>query len=194
MIKSKKPKVVFAPHVETSAGIMLPDEYIKTVAREVHDVGGLFVLDCIASGCFWLDMEELGVDVLITAPQKGWSGPACAGLIMMSARGHAACMASTNSTSFCMDMKKWVGLMETYENNGHMYHCTMPTDALTAFRDAAAEHFEYGLQRLKRQQVLVGRAVRSLLENQGYKSVAANGFGAPGVVVAYPDDDGYKSG
>merc|ERR1719282_1193009 len=139
-------------------------------------------------------MKELGVDVVITAPQKGWSGPACAGLIMMSERGHAACMSSANSSSFCMDLKKWVSLMETYENGGHVYHCTMPTDALASFRDAAAEHFEYGLSRLKDEQVQVGCAVRDFLQKAGYKSVAAPGFGAPGVVVSYTDDDGFKSG
>jgi len=192
-IKQKRPDVVFAPHVETSSGIILPDDYIRGLADAVHAVGGLLVLDCIASGTMWVDMVSSGVDVLISAPQKGWSGSPCCALVMMneSARKEAT---NTTSTSFACDLRKWLEIMEAYEKGGHAYHATMPTDALTVFRNVMAETQNYGFQKAKTQQQELGSRVRAVLAEKGFKSVAATDFGAPGVVVSYTDDPGMKSG
>lgn len=192
-IAEQKPAVVFAPHVETSAGMMLPDDYLKAVADAAHAVGGIFVLDCIASGTIWVDMEATGVDVLISAPQKGWSGSPCAGLVMMNAATRER-MESTTSSSFACDLKKWTQIMEAYEGGGHAYHATMPTDALTSFRDVMQETAAYGFDKVKAEQLEVGAGVREVLEAAGFPSVAAEGFQAPGVVVSYTDDPGIKSG
>ncbi|MEM7333116.1 MAG: aminotransferase class V-fold PLP-dependent enzyme [Chloroflexota bacterium] len=192
-IKAEKPNVVFAPHVETSAGMMLPDDYLKAVADAVHEVGGLFVLDCIASGTVWVDIEAVGVDVLISAPQKGWSGTPFGALVMMSQQG-LDYLEETNSTSFACDLKKWHQIMQAYENGGHAYHATMPTDAITSFRDVMKETEAYGFDKVKAEQLELGEKVRELLESKGFKSVAAEGFQAPGVVVSYTDDVGIKSG
>lgn len=192
-IRSEKPDVVFAPHVETSAGIILPDDYITAMASAAHEVGALMVLDAIASGCIWVDMEATGVDVLISAPQKGWSASPSAGLVMMSDRA-ASRMAETSSNSFAIDLKKWASVMTAYENGGHAYHATMPTDALRAFRDTVLETRDYGFEKLKAAQWAQGNAVRAMLAAKGIKSVAAEGFGAPGVVVAYTDDPDVQNG
>ncbi len=192
-IAAERPTVVFAPHVETSAGMILPDDYIRRLADAVHAVGGLFVLDCIASGAIWVDMEELGVDVLCSAPQKGWSASPCAGLVMMNERARTA-MESTTSSSFACDLKKWTEIMEAYEQGGHAYHATMPTDALIVFRDAMAEAELYGFDKVKTEQQELGDRVRALLAQHGFKSLAAPGFAAPGVVVAYTDDPDIKNG
>lgn len=192
-IKAEKPAVVFAPHVETSAGMILPDDYIKAVADAVHEVDGLFVLDCIASGTIWVDMEKCGVDVLISAPQKGWSGSPCSALVMMSGRARER-IDSTISSSFACDLRKWLQIMEAYENGGHAYHATMPTDALTRFRDVMDEAEEYGFERLHAQQQELGDKVRAVLEAKGFPSVAAEGFQAPGVVVSYTDDPAIHNG
>ncbi|WP_162651758.1 aminotransferase class V-fold PLP-dependent enzyme [Lentilitoribacter sp. Alg239-R112] len=192
-IKSAKPDVVFAPHVETSAGLILPDDYIKKVGEAVHSYGGLFVLDCIASGCIWVDMKECHVDVLISAPQKGWSASPAAGLVMLSE--HAiAIMADTQSTSFACDLKKWFEIMNAYENGGHAYHATMPTDALLGFRDTINEVEAIGFAKAKEAQYELGKRVRELLKSKGYKSVAADGFGAPGVVVSFTTDPDIQNG
>ena len=192
-IKEAKPDVVFAPHVETSAGIILPDDYIKALADAAHEVGALMVLDCIASGCAWVDMKATGVDVLISAPQKGWSSTPCAGLVMMSERA-ASRMAETTSNSFTVDLKKWHSIMQAYLNGGHAYHATMPTDGLRAFRDTMLETREFGFEKLKDAQWALGNAVRKVLADKGIRSVAAEGFGAPGVVVSYTDDPDVQSG
>ena len=192
-IRSNKPDVVFAPHVETSAGIILPDGYLRAVADAVHEVGGLFVLDCIASGTVWVDMQASGIDVLISAPQKGWSASPCSALVMLSAHAEAA-LETTTSSSFAADLKKWRQIMQAYENGGHAYHATMPTDALLAFRDTMLETRDYGFDKVKQEQLELGRAVRELMHDKGFKSVAAEGFGAPGVVVSYTTDDGLQSG
>jgi aspartate aminotransferase-like enzyme len=191
-IRAEKPAVVFAPHVETSAGMLLPDDYLRTVADAVHEVGGLFVLDCIASGALWVDMQATGVDVLISAPQKGWSGSPCCAFVMLSERARTA-IDGTTSTSFAADLKKWLSIMETYEGGGHAYHTTMPTDALTTTRDVMLETRAYGYERLRAEQWELGRAVRALLARHGFRSVAADGFQAPGVVVSYTDDAGLHS-
>lgn len=193
VIAAERPAVVFAPHVETAAGMILPDGYLKAIAEAVHAVGGLFVLDCIASGTIWVDMQATGVDVLISAPQKGWSASPCSGLVMLSAAGVAAVKASASS-SFACDLKKWLEIMEAYENGGHAYHATMPTDALKGFRDAVKETQAYGFDKVKAEQQELGDKVRALLAARGFKSVAAEGFEAPGVVVCYTDDPGIKSG
>ena len=186
-IRREKPAVVFAPHVETSAGMILPDDYIRAVADAVHEVGGLMVLDCIASGCMWVDMQATGVDVLVSAPQKGWSGsPACA-MVMLSERARAA-IDSTTSTSFAADLKKWLQVMEAYENGGHTYHTTMPTDALARLDEVMRETKAYGFERVRQEQITLGNKVRTLLEARGFVSVAADGFKAPGVVVSYTTD------
>jgi aspartate aminotransferase-like enzyme len=191
-IRAEKPALVFAPHVETAAGLMLPDDYLKAVADAVHEVGGLFVLDCIASGAMWVDMKATGVDLLVSAPQKGWTGsPGCA-FVMLSERARAAIDATT-STSFACDLKKWLQIMETYEGGGHAYHTTMPTDALTKTRDVMAETRAYGFARLRDEQLELGARVRALMERQGYVSVAADGFKAPGVVVSYTHDTGMST-
>ena len=191
-IKEQKPAVVFAPHVETSAGIILPDDYIRKVTEAVHEVGGLFVLDCIASGCMWVDMEATGVDVLISAPQKGWSGsPACA-MVMLNARARQA-IENTTSTSFATDLKKWLQIMEAYENGGHAYHSTMPTDALARLDEVMRETKEYGFEKVRQEQIELGSKVRALLERRGIVSVAAEGFKAPGVVVSYTSDPEIQS-
>lgn len=192
-IAEVKPAVVFAPHVETSAGMILPDDYIKKVAEAAHAVGGLFVLDCIASGCAWIDMKALGVDVLISAPQKGWSASPSAGMVMLSERAVERVKAR-KSSSFAVDLGKWLSIMEAYETGGHAYHATMPTDALRAFRDTMIETKAYGFDRLKAAQWEQGERVRALLAARGFRSVAAEGFGAPGVVVAYTDSPEIQSG
>ena len=192
-IKAEKPGLVFAPHVETASGIILPDDYLKQVAEAVHSVGGLFVLDCIASGAIWVDMKAIGVDVLISAPQKGWSASPCSALVMMSEAAEQRLQATT-STSFAADLKKWRDIMIAYEKGGHAYHATMPTDALHGFRDAMLETLGEGLTAVKERQWKLGMAVRDLLAEQGYESVAAPGFEAPGVVVSYTDNDAIKSG
>ena len=192
-IRAEKPAVVFAPHVETSAGMILPDDYITAMAAAAHEVGALVVLDCIASGCAWVNMKALGVDVLISAPQKGWSASPSAGLVMMSARAEAR-LAETQSDSFSIDLAKWRAIMKAYEDGGHAYHATMPTDALRVFRDTILETKEYGFDRLKEAQWRLGDGVRQMLADRGVVSVAASGFGAPGVVVSYTDDPDVKSG
>jgi aspartate aminotransferase-like enzyme len=192
-IRAARPDVVFAPHVETSAGIILPDDYLTALADAAHEVGAIMVLDCIASGCVWVDMKATGVDVLISAPQKGWSSTPSAGLVMLSQRA-ADRMAGTTSNSFAVDLKKWHAIMQAYENGGHAYHATMPTDGLRAFRDTMLETKQYGFDRLKAAQWELGDAVRRVLADKGVRSVAADGFGAPGVVVSYTDDPAIQNG
>ena len=192
-IWSSRPDVVFAPHVETSAGVILPDDYIIALAAAAHGVGALMVLDCIASGCAWVDMPTTGVDVLISAPQKGWSASPCAGLVMLSERAIARFETST-SDSFAIDLKKWHGIMQIYENGGQAYHATMPTDALRAFRNTMLETRDYGFDRLCAAQWKLGNAVRAMLKDKGIRSVAADGYGAPGVVVSYTDDPAVQDG
>jgi aspartate aminotransferase-like enzyme len=192
-IRDYKPDVVFAPHVETSSGILLPDDYVRRVGEAVHENGGLFVLDCIASGTLWVDMLAGQVDVLVSAPQKGWSGPACCGLIALSERARAR-IDETVSSSFSCDLKKWLQIMETYEKGAHAYHATMPTDALAALRDVMLETERYGFEKVAREQVELGRRVREMLVGRGFKSVAAEGFQAPGVVVSYTTDPDIQSG
>ena len=186
-IAAEKPAVVFAPHVETAAGMILPDDYLRAVADAVHAVGGLFVLDCIASGAMWVDMAATGVDVLVSAPQKGWSSSPCCAMVMLSERARAA-IDGTTSTSFSVDLKKWMQIMETYEAGGHAYHATMPTDALTRLAEVMLETEAYGFERVKNEQQQLGTKVRALFESRGIPSVAAVGFKAPGVVVSYTED------
>jgi aspartate aminotransferase-like enzyme len=192
-IAAEKPQVVFAPHVETSSGIILPDGYLRAVADAVHAVGGLFVLDCIASGTLWVDMQACGVDVLISAPQKGWSASPCCALVMLSEAAQAR-VEATQSTSFACDLKKWLQIMQAYEQGGHAYHATMPSDALARFRDAMQEAKTIGFATVREQQQELGDRVRAMLASKGFKSVAAQGFEAPGVVVCYTDDAQIKNG
>ncbi|CAM3945784.1 Aminotransferase [Bordetella tumbae] len=191
-IKQHKPDLVFAPHVETASGIILPDDYLRKVADAVHAEGGLFVLDCIAAGTIWVDMKAVGVDILISAPQKGWSASACCGLVMLSETARQR-IGDTVSTSFAADLRKWLQIMEAYEGGGHAYHATLPTDSLTVLRDAMLELEAYGVDKVRAEQQALGDAVRALLREKGFKSVAADGFAAPGVVVSYTDDDGIHS-
>ncbi|WP_426113483.1 aminotransferase class V-fold PLP-dependent enzyme [Massilia sp. PWRC2] len=186
-IALQRPAVVFAPHVETAAGILLPDDYLAQVGAAVHAVGGLFVLDCIASGAMWVDMAACGVDVLISAPQKGWSGSPCCALVMLSELARARIDATT-STSFACDLKKWLQIMEAYEGGSYAYHATLPTDALTRLRAVMLETAAYGFDKVKAEQQALGDGVRTLLAAKGFQSVAAPGFQAPGVVVSYTDD------
>ena len=192
-IKAEKPAVVFAPHVETSAGIILPDDYLRQVSDAVHSVGGLFVLDCIASGTVWVDMKDCGVDVLISAPQKGWSASPCSALVMLSEKALVA-IENTTSSSFACDLKKWHQIMQAYENGGHAYHATMPTDALKQFRDTINETDALGFDNIKQAQLELGRKVRELLASRGIASVAAKGFEAPGVVVSYTGESDIQNG
>ena len=192
-IKAEKPDIVFAPHVETSSGLILPNDYIRAMADVIHSVDGLFVLDCIASGTIWVDMEESGVDVLISAPQKGWSGSPCCGLVMLNVRGREK-IESTTSSSFACDLRKWLQIMETYENGGHAYHATMPTDALTSFRNVMKEAEVYGFDKVRAQQQELGDKVRALLASKGIKNVAARGFQSPGVVVSYTEENDIHTG
>jgi aspartate aminotransferase-like enzyme len=192
-IRQHKPAVVFAPHVETSSGMILPSDYLRAVADAVHEVGGLFVLDCIASGTIWVDMQACGVDVLVSAPQKGWSSSPCCAMVMLSALARER-IDTTTSTSFACDLRKWLQIMEAYEGGGHAYHATMPTDALTRLRDVMFETRAYGYAKVHAEQQALGDAVRALLERHGFASVAAKGFQAPGVVVSYTEDPGIQSG
>ncbi len=192
-ILDAKPDVVFAPHVETSAGIILPDDYITALASAAHEAGAILVLDCIASGCAWVDMAATGVDVLISAPQKGWSSSPSAGLVMLSQRALER-MAGTTSDSFAIDLKKWRQIMEAYLAGGHAYHATMPTDALRDFRDTMLESKAHGFDALRTAQWELGNGVRAYMAGKGLKSVAAEGFGAPGVVVCYTDDPNIQNG
>ncbi len=192
-IEAEKPDFVFAPHVETASGIMLPDDYISAVADAAHKAGALFVLDCIASGTVWVDMQKTGVDFLISAPQKGWSASPCAGLVMMNDDA-LALVEKTESSSFAVDLKKWLSIMQAYEGGAHAYHATMPTDALVRFRDTMLETAEYGFEKVREEQLELGRRVRAMLESKGFKSVAGKGFEAPGVVVSFTDEPDIQNG
>jgi aspartate aminotransferase-like enzyme len=191
-IAAEKPAVVFAPHVETSAGMMLPDDYLRAVSQAVHAHGGLLVLDCVASGAMWVDMRATGVDVLITAPQKGWSSSPCCAMVMLSEKAREA-IEQTQSSTFSMDLRKWLQVMETYEAGGHVYHTTLPTDALVRLREVMLETEAYGFAKVRQEQIELGRQVRLLLAQSGYPSVAAPGFEAPGVVVSYTTDPDIQS-
>ncbi|QPK65468.1 alanine--glyoxylate aminotransferase family protein [Methylomonas sp. LL1] len=192
-IGREKPDLVFAPHVETSAGMILPDDYLRAMADAVHAVGGMLVLDCIASGTVWVDMRQTGVDILISAPQKDWSASPCCGLVMLNPVARER-IESTTSTSFAADLKKWLQIMEAYEQGGHAYHATLPTDALRSLRDVMRETEAYGFAKVRDEQLQLGLGVRALLAERGIKSVAASGFAAPGVVVCYTHDDDIKTG
>ena len=191
-IRQQKPAVVFAPHVETAAGMILPDDYLCAVAAAVHEVGGLFVLDCIASGAMWVNMVDTGVDVLISAPQKGWSSSPCCAMVMLSERARAA-IDATSSSSFACDLKKWLQIMEAYESGTHAYHTTLPTDALTRLDKVMKETQAYGFEKVRAEQIELGAKVRALFESRGIASVAAEGFKAPGVVVSYTQDPEIQS-
>ena len=192
-IKAEKPDFVFAAHVETASGIILPDDYVKALADAVHSVGGMMVLDCIASGTIWVDMKALGVDILISAPQKGWSASPAFGMVMLAESANTL-ISSTKSTSFAADLLKWLQIMQAYENGGHAYHATMPTDAIKKFRDTIVETETFGLDKAKAKQQELGEKVRTLLESNGINSVAAKGFQAPGVVVSYTNDGAVQNG
>ncbi|MCZ2103346.1 MAG: aminotransferase class V-fold PLP-dependent enzyme, partial [Burkholderiales bacterium] len=192
-IRTEQPKVVFAPHVETASGIMLSDDYIRAVSGAAHEVGALFVLDCVASGAMWVDMRATGVDVLISAPQKGWSSSPCCAMVMLSERAREA-IESTKSSSFSCDLKKWMQIAEGYEKGQHAYHTTMPTDPLVHLRDAMQQARARGFAKVREQQIELGAKVRALLERRGFPSVAAEGWKAPGVVVSYTTDPDIKSG
>ncbi len=192
-IQAEKPDVVFAPHVETAAGLMLPDDYLAAVGAAVKETGGLFVLDCIASGTVWVDMAATNVDIVISAPQKGWSATPCGAFVMMNERAREA-IANSASTSFAADLKKWAEIMDAYTGGGHAYHATMPTDALTSFHRTMLETKELGFDDLKARQLELGTKVRQLLADKGFQSVAAEGYEAPGVVVSYTNDPEIKSG
>ena len=192
-IRQHKPDLVFAPHVETASGMMLPDAYLRAVADAVHEVGGMFVLDCIASGTVWVDMQACGIDVLISAPQKGWSASPCCAMVMLSPLARER-IETTTSTSFACDLRQWLQIMEAYEKGGFAYHATMPTDSLTTLRDVMKETEAYGFDKVRAEQLELGKRVRSLLAGKGFKSLAAEGFEAAGVVVCYTDDDGIRSG
>ena len=192
-IHSQRPDVVFAPHVETSSGIILPDDYLSAVGEAARDAGALFVLDCVASGAIWVDMGRCGVDVLISAPQKGWSGSPCAGLVMLGPEALARMDASAN-TSFSCDLLRWLQVMRSYEAGGHTYHTTMPTDALRLSAEAMADTEAFGFAEARRKQRELGSRARALLAGRGYASVAATGFEAPGVVVSYTDDPAVRNG
>lgn len=192
-IRAEKPKVVFAPHVETASGILLPDDYIRTLTDAAHEVGALFVLDCVASGAMWVDMEKTGVDLLISAPQKGWSSSPCCAMVMLSQRAREA-IEHTQSSSFSCDLKKWMQIAEGYEKGQHAYHTTLPTDALVRLRDVMLETRAYGFAKVREEQMALGSQVRALLESRGFASVAAEGFKAPGVVVSYTTDPGIQNG
>lgn len=192
-IRAEQPAVVFAPHVETASGMLLSDEYLRAVGAAVHEVGGLFVLDCIASGALWVDMAACEVDVLVSAPQKGWSSTPCGALIALSERARRRIDATT-STSFACDLKRWLQIMETYESGGHAYHTTLPTDALLRLRDTMRETVDSGLEVLRQAQWTQGRRVRELLQARGFASVAAEGWQSPGVVVSYTTNPDIKSG
>ncbi|MEE2995594.1 MAG: aminotransferase class V-fold PLP-dependent enzyme [Pseudomonadota bacterium] len=192
-IETEQPDIVFAPHVETSSGMILPDDYLRRVADAVHSVGGLFILDCIASGTIWIDMENIGIDVLISAPQKGWSASPCSALVMFGETAYER-IGDTTSSSFAADLKKWLQIMEAYEAGGHAYHATMPTDAIVKFHASMTETDAYGFDKVCDEQQELGDRVRALMASHGFKSLAASGYGAPGVVVCYTDDPDVQNG
>ena len=192
-IRREKPALVCAPHVETASGIVLPDAYLKQIAAAAHDVGALFVLDCIASGAMWVRMRDCDVDVLISAPQKGWSSTPCAAMVCLSERARSAIDATTSS-SFACDLKKWLAIAEGYAKGQHAYHATMPTDSLLSLRDAMRETRTDGFETARQRQLELGNRMRALLESRGFASVAAEGYKAPGVVVSYTSDPDIRSG
>jgi len=192
-IRAERPRVVFAPHVETASGMILSDDYLRTISAATREVGALLVLDCIASGAMWVDMQATGVDVLISAPQKGWSSSPCCAMVMLGERARQA-IEGTQSSSFSCDLKRWMQIAEGYEKGQHAYHTTMPTDALVRLRDVMLETRDYGFEKVRAEQIELGAKVRALLESRGFPSVAAEGWKAPGVVVSYTTDPGIQSG
>ena len=192
-ITANRPSVVVAPHVETSAGLLMPDEFIAQIASTAHEVGAIFVLDCVASGALWVDMGALGVDLLISAPQKGWTSTPCAGVVMLSDAALAR-MEDTESDSFVLNLKKWHQIMGAYLGGGHAYHATMPTDGISQFYQAVLEIKTFGYANAKQAQIELGTKLRGIMEQRGFKSLTADGFKSPTVIVSHTDRDDMKSG
>ncbi|UWF77536.1 MULTISPECIES: aminotransferase class V-fold PLP-dependent enzyme [Microbacterium] len=192
-IREARPEVVFAPHVETAAGIILPDDYVAALAAAVHEVGGVLVLDGIASGAMRVDMAALGVDVLISAPQKGWSGSPGVGYVMLSPAGRAA-VASGTATSFGLDLARWLAIADGYRDGSAAYHSTMPTDTIARNLRQMVETRDRGYDVLRAAQLELGGRVRDLLASRGLPSVAAPAFAAPSVIVVHTDDPALRSG
>ena len=192
-IRAGRPDVVFAPHVETAAGILLPDDYVSALAEAAHEVGGVLVLDCIASGAMWVDMRALGVDVLLSAPQKGWSGSPGVGFVMLSEKGRDA-VASGTPTSFALDLNRWLAISDGYRDGRAGYHATMPTDTIARNLAQMIETRDRGPEDLRAAQIELGTRVRALLAERGLPSVAASAFAAPSVVVVHTTDEGLRTG
>lgn len=192
-IRARRPDVVFAPHVETAAGIVLTDEYVRALADVVHEVGGVLVLDCIASGAMWVDMRDLGVDVLLSAPQKGWSGTPGVGFVMLGERGRDA-VASAAPNSFALDLGRWLAISDAYRDGTASYHATMPTDSIAHNLAMMIETRERGFAALRDAQIELGARVRQLLAEHGMPSVAASDFAASSVVVVHTDDPAMRTG
>jgi aspartate aminotransferase-like enzyme len=138
-------------------------------------------------------MHKCAVDLLISAPQKGWSASPCCALVMLSALALER-IEQTHSSSFACDLKKWLQIMQAYEQGGHAYHATMPSDSLARFNEVMKETQAYGFEKVRDEQQALGDRVRAMLTGKGIKSVAAAGFQAPGVVVSYTDDADIKNG
>lgn len=176
--------------------MLVSHDYIKQLAAATHEGGEdcLFVLDSIAAGNVWTNMEELGIDIIITAPQKGWSGPACVGIAMMNAKAKAL-MAKQNAEkprghSLSCNLGKWSTVCDKYKApGGFMYHTTLPTDALITFRDVIMETKAFGYDKCEVKAKELGAKVRAILEKHGFRSVSAEGVQAPTVVVSYMRND-----
>lgn len=192
-ILAERPGVVFAPHVETSAGLVLPDDHLRAVSDAVRATDGLFVLDVVASGSTLVEMDAVGADVLVAAPQKGWSGSPGMGFVLLNERARAR-LDETTSSSFALDLARWVAIAEGYRQGRPGYHATLPTDALAHNAAALLETRSAGFDLLADRQAELGRRVRAMFAERGWPSVAAPGFEASSVVVSYTDDPELRSG
>ncbi|KIM82940.1 hypothetical protein PILCRDRAFT_819739 [Piloderma croceum F 1598] len=133
-LESKKYKVLTFTHVDTSTAVLSDAKAIAETVKRVSPET-LVVMDGVcAVASEEIQMDEWGIDVVLTAPQKGLGTPPGLSIVLASQKAIKVFESrSTPVTSYYASWKKWLPVMKAYENGSAAYFATPPVNLICAF-------------------------------------------------------------
>ncbi len=184
-------ETVVCTHVDTATGAAAP---VADYACAVGKSGALFIVDGVcATGGMPERMDDWGIDVVLTAPQKCLGTPPGLSILVLSEKAMARRHGLESIPAYYSDLLRWLPVM----HDPAKYFSTPPVNEMRAVYEALKIIMEEGIERRFARHELYARAFKAGLRAQGFAEFTDSRFPAATLsVFVYPeevDDAAFRS-